>query len=134
MSQVYEFYGPLHVYLRREGGEYQAWVDPFSIIGTGRSEQVALRHARDLLISHLRALAGELRRHGPHKVRLLSPMDAEEKSGALKVYVGGVHVRVAGEPTRRRPVRPDPIEKIGRVLPRARDYSLDLLPAKVSED
>ena len=132
MAVACEFYGPITVYVRREDGEFAALIDPFSIIGTGRTVDAAVAQARELLLDYFEAVTDEIRKHGVRKVRVLCPLDADERAGAVQVLQGCVHVHVRGQKAGLHPsqVKPKPLNRLARILTSATECDLSpLFPA-----
>ncbi len=88
MAAEAEFYGPITIYVRKEKGEWAAYVDPFSVAGEGETAERAVESAIRNLTELLGALATEVRRHGSEDVEIICPLKAEDKRGASKTVQG----------------------------------------------
>ena len=117
MARHNVFFGPIRIYLHREGAEFVAKIDPFSVCGVGRTEEAALRRARELLNSHLAHLVLALEEYGPRKVKILNPLPAKEKRGCIREYSGTVHGEVRLT-SRKLPVTEVPLSRLPRFLGR----------------
>ena len=81
MAKRIAFYGPLEVYVRREAGEWAAFVDPFSIAGEGSSQSKAVESAMQNLQVLLDETARLIHRHGRSRVGVTCPLPRQEKKG-----------------------------------------------------
>ena len=84
MAERVEFYGPVRIYAARRGREWEAWADPFSVAGTGRTLDAAVADAQRNVNAHISSLAEALHEHGS-KVHLLCPLDERTKASASEV-------------------------------------------------
>ena len=82
-----DFY-KLQIYVRREAGEWVAYVHPFSVAGEGSTQKKAVEAALANLAELLRELRAEAKRHGDHAVEVLCPLKQEYKKGAKTTLVG----------------------------------------------
>ena len=80
MDTRIDFFGPVELYVREEDGEWIAWADPFSELGTGATENEAIAAAQKSVEDYLALVAIELHRNA--SVRFLTPLTDEEKRGA----------------------------------------------------
>ena len=81
MNEQVEFYGPITIYARREGGEWVTYVDPFGVAGDGATREEAVESAFRNLTAQLTVLAEEIKEHG-EKVEIMCPLEDEVKAGA----------------------------------------------------
>ena len=72
------FLGPIDVYAHREGGEWVAWADPFSMAGTGQTFEEAVEDVRANLEVLFTTLAEGIRKHGS-KVEVFTPLTDDLK-------------------------------------------------------
>ena len=104
MGEQVEFYGPVDVYARREDGEWVAWADPFSEVGTGPTFDDAVADLQANLEEYFACVAEELQRH-EGEVQFLVPLSEDlkraEKTAHLLVYSFGAVT--TPEPARRTP-------------------------------
>jgi hypothetical protein len=84
MSSQVTFLGPIVAYARKDGGEWEAWVDPFSVVGCGRTADEAIECAKRNVVTHITDLSAAMDRHGSRKVALLCPLTAAHKRGAKR--------------------------------------------------
>jgi hypothetical protein len=80
-AETIAFYGPVSIYVRKEGREWAAYVDHFSVAGDGSSREAAVRDALRNLDVQLAGLAEEIRTYGS-RVQVFIPLPAEAKRGA----------------------------------------------------
>ncbi len=89
MNEQVDFYGPVDVYARREDGEWVAWADPFSEVGTGPTFDAAVADLQDSLEAYFGYVAEEMEKHGDN-VQVLVPLDDDlkraEKTAQFFVY------------------------------------------------
>ncbi len=89
MNEQVDFYGPVDVYARREDGEWVAWADPFSEVGTGPTFDDAVADLQDNLEAYFGYVAEEMEKHGDN-VQVLVPLDDDlkraEKTAQFFVY------------------------------------------------
>jgi hypothetical protein len=103
-----EFYGPVDVYARREDGEWVAWADPFSEVGTGATFDDAVTDLQDNLEKYFTYVAEEMEKHGD-SVQVLVPLGDDMKQAERKAhfFIYAVHAVASGEtaaaPHRSRP-------------------------------
>lgn len=74
MREQIEFHGPATIYALKEGPEWAAYVDPFSVAGEGRTADDAVQSAIRNLTELLGVLAAEIRQHGARNVEVLCPL------------------------------------------------------------
>lgn len=79
--QDIEFYEAVSVYTRKEGKEWVAYVDPFSVGGDGSTKQKAIRSALANLNALFRSLVEEKQLRGSD-VEVFCPLDDDLKRGA----------------------------------------------------
>ena len=114
-----QFFGPVLVYVHKEGSEFHAYVDPFFVIGTGKTVTEALHSANELLVSYFLAVSEELSKHGSRKVQVLNPLDAESKRGAVATFQGMIFAqvrRVTSFKPECLPLQPQPMNRIAKYL------------------
>ena len=83
----HQFFGAVFAYIHKDGPEYVACLDPFSLLGTGKSVHEALRSLNQQVGPYLAAVSEEIAKHGPHKVHF-TRLDDEWKRNPLKVFQG----------------------------------------------
>lgn len=101
------FYGPLEIYGKKVGREWEAWVDPFSVAGAGPTFEAAVCDAQKNLQLLFQALAESVARHG-RRVRILEPLDDSLKKGArvARFLLYGVVRARQRSPAPPRPLKP----------------------------
>ena len=77
MSTV-QFFGPVRVYVRRSGPDWEAWADPFSVVGEGRTREAAVESAKRNVEDYISAAAEAIHRHG-NRVDLITPLPPDLK-------------------------------------------------------
>ncbi len=85
VTQV-EFLGPVHIYARRVGLEWEAWADPFSVVGDGATREKAIEKAQRNVEDYLSALAETLHQHGA-RADVLTPLEPELRKGRPNEYL-----------------------------------------------
>jgi len=81
------FYGPVDIYGHRRKGEWEAWADPFSVVGTGRTFKQAILNVQKHVEQHFEDLAEAIHEHG-RKVDILCPLrKALKKTNAVKHFL-----------------------------------------------
>lgn len=114
MNEQVEFYGPVDVYARREGGEWVAWADPFSEVGTGPTFDDAIAELQDNLEAYFCYVAEEMQKHGDD-VQVLVPLDDDLKRADRKArfFVYAVcEVAPSAPATRPRKTQPLAVSRI----------------------
>ncbi len=96
MGTVVEFLSPVHIYTRKAGSEWEAWADPFSVVGEGATREEAIENAKRNVEDYLSALAEAIHRHG-NKVDLLTPLKRKDRRGTCKKFLvyASRHVKAA---------------------------------------
>jgi len=134
MAERIEFYGPVHVYGVRRGREWEAWADPFSVAGTGRTFEAAVSDVRCNVNAHFTSLAAALHEHGGD-MDLLCPLDRKTKSAAAEVraFIVACVRHVAGRGAGK---WPDRVKALSRNALRGlleREEPLGVVPAVIVE-
>ena len=111
MKTQVEFYGPVDIYGRRVGREWEAWADPFSVVGSGQTFDEAVSDVRENVNEHFSNLAAALHEHGD-KVEVLCPLSAELKRNARVRHFVVLCVRHVRD--RRSPTWPRRLRKLSR--------------------
>ncbi len=107
MSEQVEFYGPITIYAREEGGKWATYVDPFGVAGDGTTREEAIESAFRNLCAQFTALAEEIGEHGEN-VEILCPLEDEVKLGSeilhALVYAVNPAPTASADPARVRPL------------------------------
>lgn len=81
MKATVEFLGPVVFYVRRKGGSWIAWADPFTVAGEGRSRAAAIRDAQNNVEVLLECVAKEILT-SKQPVQVFCPLDDSYKKKA----------------------------------------------------
>ncbi len=107
VSEQVQFYGPITVYARREGGEWVTYADPFGVAGDGATREEAIESVFRNLTAQLTVLAEEIREHGDD-VEIMCPLEDDVKTGAevlhALVYTVDHLATVPSDPARVQPL------------------------------
>lgn len=130
MADQVSFYGPIDIYTHKEGKEWVAYVDPFSVAGDGPTPKSALRHALRNLAQQLRALGEEIRKAGPSKVQVLCPLPSDLKTSSRVAHflLYAVHKGAKSAPGHLPRVRRLSKRNAGEVL--ATSATISVVPAE----
>lgn len=92
MKDQVTFYGPVNIYVRKEGREWWAYVDPFGTAGDGPTREKAVRSACRNLSALFTALAETFQKHGK-RTQVLCPLENDVKKGADLIQARVVETR-----------------------------------------
>ena len=103
MATQVEFLGPVHIYVRRVGREWEAWTDPFSVVGDGATREKAIEKAKRNIRDYFSALAETIHEHG-RRAAVLVPLERELRKGRAEEYLVYACRHVKSVRRRRKPV------------------------------
>ncbi len=125
METTVDFFGPVTLYVRHQGGEWVVWADPFSEVGIAPTRDAAVAAAQKSVEDYLSLVAVEMR--GDRDIRFFTPLSPAEKDGADEVchfHLYSVKVLVADRaaPTRSERAVPPKLRPIEKVLDAIREH------------
>jgi hypothetical protein len=123
MMRHVEFFGPICIYVKKSGHEWQAWVDPFSVAGTGSSKTAAMHSAYKNLKALIDVLSKEVS-GGSASLEILRPLDEDKKRGQAWSFL--VYCMKPGRARKRTSVPCKPQKITNRALKMVLKYSEDV--------